>query len=163
MELRKHPSLKSFFMGLYVLFFAIYIIVGLQSAEATQNYEISDILNIPSINLSTDVADLKLENHKLETPNDIVGKFQRAKNKTLLIGHSSTVFKNLDELQIGEEVIFNNTKYYVHNSEIVEKAAIDMNELLAAAEKDTLVIMTCAGTEFDNGDATHRLIITASI
>jgi hypothetical protein len=26
---------------------------------------------------------------------------------------------------------------------------------------DTLVLMTCAGELLDNGDATHRLIITA--
>ncbi|MBR2994274.1 sortase [Candidatus Saccharibacteria bacterium] len=162
MELRKHLSPKSVFVGLYVLFFVIYIVVGLQPAEATQSYEISTTLNIPSINLNTDVANLKLESHKLETPSDIVGRFQRAENKTLLIGHSTSVFQNLDRLQIGEEVVYDGTIYYIYSKNIVEKAAIDMNKLLAAAEKDTLVIMTCAGTELDNGDATHRLIITAS-
>ena len=163
MELRKHLSPKSVFVGLYVLFFVIYIVVGLQPAEATQSYEISTTLNIPSINLNTDVANLKLESHKLETPSDIVGRFQRAENKTLLIGHSTTVFQNLDKLQIGEEVIYDGTIYYIYSSEVVEKTAIDMNELLAKTDQDTLVIMTCAGTNLGNGDATHRLIVTALV
>ena len=163
MELKKRLNPKRIFVGLYALFFVIYIIVGLQPAEATKSYEISTALYIPSINLNTDVVNLELENHKLETPDTIVGSFSRAENKTLLIGHSTTVFQNLDKLQIGEEVIYDGTIYYIYSSEVVEKTAIDMNELLAKTDQDTLVIMTCAGTNLGNGDATHRLIVTALV
>ena len=88
MELKKRLNPKYVFVGLYALFFVAYIIVGLQPAEAAESYEISTNLNISSINLSSDVTNLKLENHKLETPDKIVGSFSRAENKTLLIGHS---------------------------------------------------------------------------
>ena len=46
---------------------------------------------------------------------------------------------------------------------MLEKADVDMNKMLAPAEKDTLVIMTCAGMDLGNGDATHRLVLTATI
>ncbi len=161
MELRKRLNPRCVFVGLCVLFFVVYIIVGLQPAEAARSYEISTTLNIPSINLFSDVTNLKLENHKLETPDAIVGSFSRAENKTLLIGHSGTVFQNLDQVKTGEEVIYDSNIYYIYSTDIAEKSEVDMNELLKAAEKDTLVIMTCAGTELGDGDATHRLIVTA--
>lgn len=161
MKLKKRLDPKYVFIGLYVLFFIAYIIIGLQPAEAAESYEISTNLYISSIGLFSDVTKLKLKDHQLETPDMIVGSFSRAENKTLLIGHSSTVFRNLDQARIGEEVTYDNIIYNIYSTEIVEKSEVDMHELLKSAEKDTLVIMTCAGTELGNGDATHRLIITA--
>ena len=52
---------------------------------------------------------------------------------------------------------------YVPSKDVyIEKDAIDMNELLAPEDKETLVIMTCAGTLLGDGDATHRILITAT-
>lgn len=161
MELKKRLNIKTVLMGLYAVFFIAYIIVGLNPVEAAQSYEISAELNIPSINLSSDVTALQLEDRELKTPDTIVGSFSRAENKTLLIGHSSTVFQNLNKVKLGEEIDYDNHIYIAQKIETLEKSEIDMSKLLARANKDTLIIMTCAGTDLGNGDATHRLIITA--
>lgn len=163
MELKKRLSLRTVLIGLYVVVFGAYVIWGLQPAEAAQSYEVSAELNIPSISLVSDVTNLRVEDHELKTPDAIVGSFSRAENKTLLIGHSSTVFQNLNKAQLDDEIIYNNNKYIVGNIEVLEKADVDMSKMLAPAEKDTLVIMTCTGTDLGNGDTTHRLILTATV
>lgn len=163
MELKKRLNLKTVLIGLYAVVFVAYIIVGLKPAEAAQSYEISAELSIPSIDLVSDVTTLHLEDHGLETPDSIVGSFSRAENKTLLIGHSSTVFQNLDKVAVADEITYDDDIYIVKQIEILEKSEIDMSKLLAQADENTLVIMTCAGTDLGNGDATHRLIITAEI
>lgn len=162
MEIRKRLDPKIIFVGLYVLCFSFYLAFGLRPVEAT-NYEISAELTIPSIDLLSDVTTLKMKDGILTTPETIVGSFSRRENKTLLIGHSSTVFKKLDEVNTGDEITFDEDTYIIYSKEIVAKEEIDMSELLSAAEKKTLVIMTCAGEDLGNGDATHRLIITAAI
>ena len=163
MELKKRLSLRTVLIGLYVVVFGAYVIWGLQPAEAAQSYEISAELNIPGINLVSDVTNLRVEDHELKTPDTIVGSFSRAENKTLLIGHSSTVFQNLNETRLGDEIIYDNNKYVVEKTEVLEKADVDMSKILAPAEKDTLMIMTCTGTDLGNGDATHRIIVTATV
>lgn len=163
MELKKRLNARAVLIGLYAVVFVVYVIVGLKPAEAVQVYEISAELNIPSIDLVSDVTTLQLENRELKTPDTIVGSFSRAENKTLLIGHSSTVFKDLNKVAFGEKINFDNHIYVVQKIETLEKSEISMSELLKKADKDTLVLMTCAGTNLGNGDATHRLIITAEI
>ena len=162
MELRKrHLNARRVFVGLYVLAFAIYIIVGLQPAEA-KNYEVAAQLNIPSIDLAADVTELTLDNNKLDTPDTIVGSYSQAENKTLLIGHSSTVFENLHSVNLREEIDYNGKTYQIVGIHKMPKSEVSMRQLLKRADKDTLVIMTCAGELLDGGDATHRLIITAT-
>ena len=163
MELKKRLDLRAVLAVLYVTAFLAYVIFGLQPAEAAQSYEVSAELNIPSIGLISDVTTLELENRELKTPDEIVGSFSRSKNKTLLIGHSSTIFQNLNQIRLNDEIFYNNNKYIVKKITIAEKAAVDMSELLMRADQDTLTIMTCAGANLSNGDATHRLLVTAVI
>ena len=118
-------------------------------------------ISIPSIDLKSSVVKLKLEEHRLHTPDKIAGSFSRAENKTLIIGHSTTVFSDLDAVVIGNNIIYNDKSYKVEDIETKEKSEINMKKLLAAARKDTIVLMTCAGDYIGEGDATHRLIITA--
>lgn len=160
MELKKRLNPKYIFIGLYCISFLIFLILELKPAEASE-YEISARLNIPSIALDSDVTTLQLENRELKTPDSIVGSFSRAENKTLLIGHSSTVFENLNEIHGGDELYYNDNKYMVTDIKVLEKADVDMYDILSSADADTLEIMTCAGTDLGNGDATHRLIVTA--
>ena len=49
-------------------------------------------------------------------------------------------------------------------SEIEDAQAIRVFAVLEASEeeKDTLVLMTCAGEDLGNGDSTHRLLVTAT-
>lgn len=163
MELRKRLNSKYIFIGLYIFAFLAYIIYGLQPAEAVNSYDITGEITIPSINLTSDVTNLSLDGNELHTPDTIVGSFTKSENKTLLIGHSTEVFKNLEQVKIGDEVDYSNKKYVVSKLTYVEKSKISMKELLKPAEEDTLVIMTCAGELTGNGDATHRLIITAVV
>lgn len=163
MELRRRRlSARKVFVSLYVLAFAVYLVIGLQPAEATQ-YEVAAELDIPSINLTVDVTRLSLNENKLDTPDTIVGSYSRTENKTLLIGHSSTVFDNLKNVKLKDQVNYDGQSYRVVGIHKMEKAEVKMDDLLQRADKDTLVIMTCAGQLLDGGDATHRLVLTAVV
>ena len=162
MELRTRLNPKKVFIGVYFLAFAVWLIVGLQPVGAA-NYNIVGALSIPEINLSSNVAAVEVENGHLETPNNIVGSYSRADNKTFLFGHSSTVFANLNDLKIGDEINYNGDTFYVSKIDVLPKSEIRMSQLLKTADKNTLVMMTCAGTDLGDGDSTHRLIITASV
>ncbi len=162
MELKKRLNPKGIFIGLYILALIIYIVFGLQPVDAT-NYKIAAKLDIPSISLSSDVAELSLENNKINTPNEIVGSYSHANNKTLLIGHSTAIFKNLDQVDLGAIINYDDKIYKVIELETVIKPRIDMSELLSGEYMDTIVLMTCAGELVGDGDATHRLIITARV
>ena len=162
MELRKHLDFKAIFGVIYFLSFAIYLVVGLQPVEAV-HYHISGLLNIPSIDLLTDVTSLKMVDHQLETPDTIVGSFSMDNNNTLLIGHSSTVFDNLINVHLGDEIIYNESYYEIVDMNVLEKSDVDMNEVLADTDVRTVKIMTCTGDDLGGGDYTHRFILTAVI
>lgn len=163
MELRKSFDIRKIFFVVSFLVFVILLTLGLTPAEASAQYEVSGVLSIPSIQLTSDVTKLELKDRKLDTPAVIVGSFSNHKNKTLLIGHSSTVFTNLHEITIGNTIIYNGTNYLVIDAEVVEKDNIDMADLLKAEKVDTLVLMTCAGEDYGNGDSSHRIILTAIV
>lgn len=160
MELRRHFDWRFLFVGLCVVLFGVYIVVGLQPARAS-DYEISGELEIPSIGLVADVTGVEMKERKLEVPDAIVGSYAKAENKTLLVGHSTTVFSDLDEVELKDEIIYNGKVYKVSGITWTTKERVRMNELLKREDEDTLVIMTCAGELLDGGAATHRLIITA--
>lgn len=160
MELKKHFSIQKLFIVLYAVVFAVYLIIGLQPAEA-RDYEISTELSIPSIGLISDVTKLSLNGSKLDTPDTIVGSYSEADNKTLLIGHSTTVFTNLQNIKVGDIVTYDYTEYEVRKITTLAKDDISMGVILAPSEKETIIIMTCAGELYNSGDASHRLIVTA--
>ena len=162
MELRKHLRLRYVFIGLYLVVFLAFLIYGLKPAEAAEAYEIGGEVAIPSIGLQSEVAVLGLEDGELKTPDLIAGSYTRAENKSLLIGHSTTVFRDLDKVELGDLIEYNGETYEVRMIDMVAKDKVNMNELLRTSEKDTVVIMTCAGKLLDGGDATHRLILTAT-
>lgn len=160
MEIGKRLNPKHIFNALYVVAFLVYVVVGLQPAEAT-NYTIDTKLLIPSISLESDVTKLQLEKNGLNTPDEIVGSFSAEKNKTLLIGHASTVFSHLNEVNVGDIVSYYDKKYSIIDKIVLDKQDIFMADLLESAKTDTLVIMTCAGEMLENGDATQRLLLFA--
>ena len=159
MELKRGHDWRRLVSILYVLAFSVYLIIGLQPVEA-RNYDISGEVTIPSINLNSAVTTLTLNNNRLDTPDTIVGSYSR-NNKIFLIGHSSTVFKNLHLVKLGDVVYYKDKIYKIIGTETLAKSQIDMNEILTPTKQNTLVIMTCAGEDLGGGDATHRLIVTA--
>jgi len=160
MELKRGISFRRIFTIIYIVSFLAYAAFSFVPADGTA-YTIDGGLIIPSIGLTSGVTKLELHDHKLDTPDSIVGSYSQNINKTFLIGHSSTIFKNLYQVKIGETITYNNTDYTITSMEIFKKSDIDMKDVLKAEEKDTLVIMTCAGEVMNETDATHRLIVTA--
>ena len=160
MELKRRWDARVVFTIVYFVCFVAYLLTAFWPAEA-KTYAVSSHLVIPSITLSSDVTSLELVEGKLETPDTIVGSFSKAKNKTLLIGHSSTVFTGLKNVKLGDELVYANNKYIIVASEVLLKTDINMDKLLRKAARDTIVIMTCAGEDLGHGDSTHRLILTA--
>lgn len=118
-------------------------------------------LVIPEIQLDTPVEGLELEDRQLNVPDMIAGSYSSEPNKTLIVGHSSTVFENLDRLEIGQELTYDEKNYEIIYLEVLAKEKISMRKVLAGADEDTIILMTCAGKSLPNQDATHRLIITA--
>lgn len=160
MELKRRLNPRVIFVVVYILAFAAYIMIGLRSAEAA-NHVVSAELNIPEIGLTSDVAELTRNGDELTTPDQIVGSYSRANNKTLLIGHSTTVFRNLSNVKLGAEVNYDNTTYKVVAIDMAPKSNVNMNKILAGTDKNTIIIMTCAGQLLGDSDATHRLMVTA--
>lgn len=160
MELKRRFSFRKLFTIVYIVAFLTYVAVGLLPADGIA-YTIDGGLLIPSIDLVSGVTKLELKDSRLNTPDSIVGSYSRNPNKTFLIGHSSTIFRDLDEVKVGDQIIYNNVEYKVADMEVVKKSDVDMTNLLKAEKEDTLVLMTCAGEPVGQKDATHRLIVTA--
>lgn len=153
-------KLKTTVSIFYLIFFVTYLFIGFQPTFSTTE-PISGHLIIPKIHLSSAVTTLKPNNHKLPTPDFIVGSFQSSPHTTLLIGHSATVFKHLHHLSANDIVTYQNQSFYIIDIQTLAKSAINMSTLLTPTSQDTIILMTCAGTDLRNGDASHRLIITA--
>ena len=163
MILKRSLNLKRLFVIFYTLAFLVYIIYGLHPVEATEAYDVDTVLTIPSIGLNANVTVLEQTDDGLITPDDIVGSYSKYLNKTLLIGHSTGVFKDLNSVKNGDEVKYNGISYRVNKLVYTVKESINMEDLVAPADKESLILMTCAGELMDDGDATHRLVIFASV
>ena len=128
-----------------------------KSADASSK----ERLFIPSIGLVARVKDIERTGNQLIAPDTIAGAYQATNHKTVIIGHSSTIFENLKNLKIGETFTFDNNSYKVSRREILEKKYVDMEAVVAETEVKTLVLMTCHGEPLGGQDFSHRLIITA--
>lgn len=155
-------AIRVFTSSFFMIMLPIYIFIGMQPAVSI-NTDGLPKLSIAAINLDTAVSDVELVNHELVAPANIAGRYSNAKNKTLIIGHSSTVFKNLSKVGAGDLITFDEREYRVTSAEIYEKSAISMADILSSTEEETIIVMTCAGQNLPNQDATHRLIVTATL
>lgn len=163
---------KKIHLAIFVVYFIAafaFLTIGLQpikdagSVYAAEAATATESLSIPEIGLSTPVKIVSVTGADLEVPEQIVGSYSSHPNKTLLIGHSSTVFKDLKDLKLNSIIIYNDKTYSVLDITKQAKSDISMKDILKSAEKDTLVLMTCSGEAIagTDGDHTHRLIITA--
>lgn len=151
---------KALLTTILLIILPIYLYFGMQPASSL-DYTDYPTLSIPAINLKTPVSNIELANHQLEAPATIAGAYLHSPHKIFIIGHSSTVFRDLHQLQIGDLLYYDQRKFLVKNIVTEPKNEVDMSEILSPALSDTIVIMTCAGDSLPNQDATHRLIITA--
>ena len=166
-------KLKLYF-GIFLVYFIAgfaFLAIGLQPVKSAESVYASEAelaeesLQIPAISLDAPVKISTLTGTDLSVPEQIAGSFTMNKNKTFLFGHASTIFKDLKNLHLSDEVVYNEKHYRI--TDIVEKpkAEIDMANLLKEEQTDTIVLMTCSGEKIEgtNGDHTHRLILTAKI
>ena len=159
MELKKHFGIRGFLTCSYLLIFAAYLAFGFlptRTAVALQGR-----LQIGRIGLDTVVVSATLDDNGLVTPDEIPATYSRSPNRTLIYGHSSTVFENLYLLNIGDEISYNGKVYVINDVSVLEKDDVNMNKVLAGSGRDSIVLMTCAGELYNNGGASHRLLINA--
>lgn len=155
-------TIRVFVVSFFLIMLPIYLYIGFQPVASTEAIGYPE-LSITNISLTTPVQPIELTDHQLIAPDTIAGVYNANPNKTFIIGHSSTIFRELHKAQIGDDISYDDKTYRIVTSETLAKSSIDMQELLAPAATDTIVIMTCAGKPLANQDATHRLIITAII
>lgn len=155
-------TVKLFFSIFISVMAPIYAFIGLQPSAIVDaaNYP---TLTIDAINLSTPVVGLELSDRQLIAPAKIAGSYSQAPNKVFIIGHSTTVFDRLDKVRVTDTITYDGKNYTITEITTLLKSNVNMGEILAAGEEDTIVIMTCAGEPLPNQDATHRLIITATL
>ncbi len=118
-------------------------------------------LYIPSIGLIARVKNIERQGNQLIAPDTIAGAYQPTNHKTVIIGHSSTVFSNLSNAKDGEVITFDDHNYRISEIKILEKRLIDMDEIVSETSVNTVILMTCYGEPLGGQDYTHRLIITA--
>ncbi|MBR2588780.1 class F sortase [Candidatus Saccharibacteria bacterium] len=163
---RKH-LIYFWIFAVYLIAGAAFLYFGLQPVSSEEVYAresaVSDgRLIISGIDLDTPTVAVKLNGNDLEVPDQIAGSYSAHANKTLLLGHSSTVFKNLKEIDLAQLITYDGKPYIVTAIEEKAKEDISMKKVLQAEDIDTIVLMTCSGEEIGNtNDYTHRLIITA--
>ena len=155
-------TIKIAILGFFAFALPAFIIIGLQPAQTDASHY--PRLTAETINLDTPVEPLSLtDDQRLVAPATIAGSFSQSAHKTLLIGHSSTVFANLRDLTLGDHLTYADTTYIISDIIELEKSAVNMSELLAPASVDTIVLMTCSGAPLGGQDYTHRLIVTAEL
>lgn len=154
--------IRVFITGFFMIALPIYLYIGFRPASSL-DYTNYPKLNIPSIALAAPVAEIHLKNRELIAPDTIAGIYHAHPNKLFIIGHSSTVFKNLDQVRVADYLSYGGEAYQIITKTVLEKSAINMADILADADERTIVLMTCAGKSLPNHDATHRLIITAKL
>ncbi|MBR0403218.1 class F sortase [Candidatus Saccharibacteria bacterium] len=144
----------------YMIAIPAFIIVGLQPAQAVDVDGLPS-LSIPTVGIDTPVAESTLDGKQLSVPDRIAAAYSTDPSKLFLMGHSATVFKTLKNIRKGDEVYYNGNTYVVSDITTKPKSEISMKEILAPAEQETVIIMTCAGRSLGANDYTHRLIVTA--
>lgn len=154
-------TIKVTFSAFFLIALPIYLYVGFQPTSHVEAVSYP-LLEIPSINLSTSVEPLTVENHELIPPAIIAGSYQRFENKIFIIGHASTVFQDLQHVQEGDFITYNNDTYQIFLLETLAKSDIDMSSVIGNTPTPIMIIMTCAGTPLPGQDATHRLLVYAS-
>lgn len=136
--------------------FVAYIFIP-KAADASSE----ERLYIPEIGLVARVKDIERQGNQLIAPDTIAGAYKPTNHKTVIIGHSSTIFKDLEKLAGNENFTFDDHSYRIIRREIVEKRFVNMEDIVSETENNTVILMTCYGEPLGGQDYSHRLIITA--
>jgi LPXTG-site transpeptidase (sortase) family protein len=118
-------------------------------------------LFMPSIGLIARVKDIERQGNQLIAPDTIAGAYHPTNHKYVIIGHSSTIFKDLKNASMDDNFTFDGKSYKIVSREILEKSSVDMEDVVSETEISTVILMTCYGEPLGGQDYTHRLVITA--
>ena len=155
-----HRTKLSIFLGIayfaMIAGFTAYVFMP-KSADASSE----ERLYIPSIGLIARVRDIERTGNQLISPDTIAGAYQPTNHKTVIIGHSSTVFKDLKNVSSADTLTFDNKSYKITSREIIEKNSVDMGQIISETDTPTLILMTCYGEPLGGQDYSHRLVLTA--
>lgn len=171
MPIRFHLERKHIIIALilfYLIALPIYFYLGLQpsqenaAAKAAEVEKAVSSIKISSIDLDTPIVESNLNGKTLSVPDYVAARYSGETNKTLIMGHSSTVFKDLKDVKNGDEIEYEGKQYHISSIEIKPKTEISMNKILEKEKQDTLVLMTCYGESLGDQDYSHRLIVYAS-
>ena len=159
-------SLAAAFIAFYIILIPAYFIIGFRPATATAAEDThiisdtsTDYLSIDSIDLHAPIIDVPLENSHLATPDYNIGRFVSQSGTTFLFAHSISAFHRLHEVADTDHILYSGNTYSITSISTKKVEDISMPDLLAQSE-DTIILMTCAGSQIGGG-YTHRLIITA--
>ena len=143
----KKSSVFGVFGALYLCFFLVFTFLAFQPQTVEANTNL--VLEIPKIGLTS--------------PERIAGVYHANQNHDFIIGHSSTIFQNLDKLAIGDTFRFGDQTYQIKTRKIEQKSDINMSKLLTKKSTPTITLMTCHGQKISGHDYTERLILTAEL
>lgn len=158
----KKSSVFGVFGALYLCFFLIFTFLAFQPQTVEANTNL--VLEIPKIGLTSPIRALEItDENTLISPERIAGVYHANQNHDFIIGHSSTIFQNLDKLAIGDTFRFGDQTYQIKTRKIQPKSEIDMSKLLTKKSTPTITLMTCHGEKISGHDYTERLILTAEL
>ena len=161
MRLKRHYS-RQIFIGIYLFTLMAIGYLGFQihTVEANSNL----VLEAPKIGLKSEIKVLNLnDDYTLTAPDRIAGLYYAAENNTFIIGHSSTVFSNLQDLKINDQIQLDNHSYKITKLFSQNKNSISMSKILEPKAVPTLTLMTCHGEKVADNDYSERLIISAEL
>lgn len=158
----KKSSIFGVFGALYLCFFLIFTFLAFQPQTVEANTNL--ILEIPKISLTSPIRALEItDENTLISPERIAGVYHANQNHDFIIGHSSTIFHNLNKLNIGDTFRFGDQTYQIKTRKIQLKFDVDMAKLLTKKSTPTITLMTCHGEKISGHDYTERLILTAEL
>ena len=155
----KKPRFSVIFGVIYFVLIAGFTAYSFMPKTADASSE--ERLYIPTIGLIAQVKNIERSGNQLIAPDEIAGAYQPTNHKTVIIGHSSTVFKDLKSVKKNDNFNFDGKTYAVKETKVLPKSLVDMEEIVSETEKNTVILMTCSGEPLGGQDYSHRLIIEA--
>lgn len=132
---------------------------------------------VPSIGLSSPIKGVGIDKKgNMDVPSGKTSDVGWYKHGTLpgntgtavLDAHVTAAFKDLEDIKIGESIyIYTSTgkilRFVTKKAKTYEAKTTDPRVLFAPSKSPDLNLITCAGTLLGDGEATHRLIVTAKL
>jgi sortase (surface protein transpeptidase) len=134
-------------------------------------------LYIPSIQLFTVIQGVGIDQKgNMDVPSgktNNVGWYQYgpvpgSTGTAVLDAHNTAAFKELNKVPVGEDIyIFTSEAKWLHftvtQAETYSMQVLKPTTLFAATNSKQINLITCAGQSLGNGEATHRLIVSAQL